>query len=71
MQEPCRSCELKTKDFGGCRCQALAIAGDAAATDPVCIKSPLHAELVKAAEADAEADGDLIYRVMPTEQAES
>ena len=67
MQEPCRSCELKSKDFGGCRCQAMAIAGDAAATDPVCIKSPLHADLVKAAEADAEADGDLVYRVMPAE----
>ena len=30
-------------DFGGCRCQAMALAGDAAATDPVCVKSPLHA----------------------------
>src|ERR1700677_2343884 len=32
MQEPCRSCEFRDIDFGGCRCQALAIAGDAAAT---------------------------------------
>ncbi|MCV6596961.1 MAG: pyrroloquinoline quinone biosynthesis protein PqqE [Mangrovicoccus sp.] len=45
MQEPCRSCALKTKDFGGCRCQALAITGDAAATDPTCIKSPAHQKL--------------------------
>lgn len=42
MQEPCLSCERKHVDFGGCRCQALALTGDAAATDPVCIKSPLH-----------------------------
>ena len=42
MQEPCRSCDEKTKDFGGCRCQAFMLAGDAAATDPVCAKSPLR-----------------------------
>ena len=43
MQEPCRSCERREVDFGGCRCQAMALAGDARATDPVCVKSPLHA----------------------------
>lgn len=42
MQEPCRSCDEKAKDFGGCRCQAFMLAGDAAATDPVCGKSPLR-----------------------------
>ena len=42
MKEPCLSCERKHLDFGGCRCQALALTGDAAATDPVCVKSPLH-----------------------------
>jgi pyrroloquinoline quinone biosynthesis protein E len=42
MQEPCRSCDRKAQDFGGCRCQAMALAGDPAATDPVCHKSPLH-----------------------------
>ena len=36
MQEPCRSCDRRGRDFGGCRCQAMLIAGDAAATDPVC-----------------------------------
>jgi len=36
MQEPCKSCDRREQDFGGCRCQALLIAGDAAATDPVC-----------------------------------
>lgn len=42
MQEPCRSCDEKSKDFGGCRCQAFMLTGDAAATDPVCSKSPLR-----------------------------
>ncbi len=45
MQEPCRSCDEKTKDFGGCRCQAFLLTGDAAATDPVCSKSPHHNEI--------------------------
>ncbi|EHR61230.1 pyrroloquinoline quinone biosynthesis protein PqqE [Saccharomonospora cyanea] len=40
MREPCRSCERRTIDFGGCRCQAFALTGDAAATDPVCHRSP-------------------------------
>ncbi len=39
MQEPCRSCDEKHKDFGGCRCQAFLFNGDAASTDPVCSKS--------------------------------
>jgi pyrroloquinoline quinone biosynthesis protein E len=45
MQEPCRTCERREIDWGGCRCQAMAIAGDAAATDPACIKSPLHSRM--------------------------
>lgn len=53
MQEPCRSCPRQEIDFGGCRCQALALAGDAAATDPVCVLSPKH-DLVQAI---AAADG--------------
>ena len=40
MQEPCRSCDRRTQDFGGCRCQALLVAGDAAAVDPVCSLAP-------------------------------
>lgn len=62
MQEPCRSCERKTRDFGGCRCQALAVAGDAAAADPVCVKSPAHARMQALAEAFAEGAEDLTYR---------
>lgn len=42
MQEPCRSCDEKDKDFGGCRCQAYMLAGDMHAADPVCGKSPDH-----------------------------
>ena len=40
MLEPCRTCDRRTQDFGGCRCQALLLAGDAAATDPVCSFAP-------------------------------
>lgn len=65
MPEPCQSCDRKTIDFGGCRCQAMALAGDARATDPVCSLSPHHAQVVAQAEADAGADtADLIYRRM-------
>ncbi|HEY0495016.1 MAG TPA: pyrroloquinoline quinone biosynthesis protein PqqE [Kutzneria sp.] len=42
MREPCRSCPRKEIDFGGCRCQAFQLTGDAAATDPVCTLSPDH-----------------------------
>jgi len=42
MQEPCRSCPEKTRDFGGCRCQAYLLTGDPASTDPVCDLSPHH-----------------------------
>lgn len=63
MREPCRSCERKTVDFGGCRCQAMALAGDAVATDPACSRSPLHADLVAAAESAASSNcSDLVYR---------
>jgi len=42
MKEPCQSCDEKEKDHGGCRCQAFLLTGDAANTDPVCSKSPMH-----------------------------
>ena len=45
MKEPCRSCPEKEKDFGGCRCQAYMLTGDAANADPVCDKSPHHQQL--------------------------
>ena len=40
MREPCRSCPERARDHGGCRCQAYALLGDAAATDPVCALAP-------------------------------
>jgi len=40
MQEPCKTCDRRTQDFGGCRCQAFLLAGDPAATDPVCSLAP-------------------------------
>jgi pyrroloquinoline quinone biosynthesis protein E len=42
MPEPCRSCDRRTEDFGGCRCQALLLTGDANATDPACSLAPAH-----------------------------
>lgn len=56
MKDPCRSCDEKAKDFGGCRCQALMLTGDAANTDPVCTKSP-HRHLIDEAVAAARQRG--------------
>src|SRR5579862_9246362 len=55
MPEPCRSCDRRSIDFGGCRCQALLLMGDAAATDPVCSLSPTH-HVIEAALAEANLD---------------
>jgi len=51
MPEPCQSCELRTIDFGGCRCQAALLTGDATATDPACALSPFRARLTEMVEA--------------------
>ncbi len=53
MQEPCRSCEFREQDWGGCRCQAFAFTGDARATDPACNKSSLHAAFADVASREA------------------
>jgi PqqA peptide cyclase len=53
MREPCRSCPERSKDFGGCRCQAYLLTGDADNADPVCDLSPHH-HLVTEAVARAE-----------------
>lgn len=45
MKDPCRTCPEKEKDFGGCRCQAFKLTGDATNADPVCSKSPHHQQL--------------------------
>jgi pyrroloquinoline quinone biosynthesis protein E len=64
MPEPCQSCERKEIDWGGCRCQALALVGEASATDPACGKSPFHQriEALAASEAAKAAPPDYIYR---------
>ncbi len=45
MPELCRSCDRREVDWGGCRCQAFALLGDAAQTDPACALSPRHEEI--------------------------
>ena len=58
MPEPCRSCDFKEIDFGGCRCQAAQLAGDAGATDPVCEFSPHRAHVdALLAEIEVQPDG--------------
>jgi PqqA peptide cyclase len=71
MADPCRSCDRRSLDFGGCRCQALLLAGDAAATDPVCELAPAHAQVeavVERANAAPEPSRPTkwIYRVNPS-----
>jgi pyrroloquinoline quinone biosynthesis protein E len=72
MQEPCNSCDRRTLDFGGCRCQAFLLAGDAAATDPVCSLAPTRSivdavlETAGAEELlDATKEAKWIYRQNP------
>jgi PqqA peptide cyclase len=65
MPDPCRGCERRELDFGGCRCQAFLLTGDAARTDPVCHLSPDHDlvdQAVRAANADSRVDLPLIPR---------
>jgi len=61
MREPCRSCPERANDFGGCRCQAAALLGDPAATDPACELSPRHALVAEAREA-ADPTASLAFR---------
>lgn len=62
MPPICASCERREIDWGGCRCQAFALTGDAAATDPACGKSPHHALLDAAVRETGEAPPDFVYR---------
>jgi len=61
MPEPCRSCDRRTVDFGGCRCQAFQLTGRADATDPVCTLSPDHG-LIHAARAGAAAPSETTFQ---------
>jgi pyrroloquinoline quinone biosynthesis protein E len=62
MPQPCRTCDRKEIDWGGCRCQAFAITGDAARTDPACALSEDHERLVSLAATDAMAQDRFVYR---------
>jgi pyrroloquinoline quinone biosynthesis protein E len=63
MAEPCRSCDRREIDWGGSRCQALAITGDVSRTDPACELSPDHGLILALAEADSQADPPpFVYR---------
>lgn len=65
MREPCRSCARRHVDFGGCRCQAFALTGDARNTDPVCTLSP-NRPMIDALLDRADAPDDAYrYRTMP------
>lgn len=59
MPEPCRSCDRREVDWGGCRCQAFLLTGDAGATDPACDRSPDHEAVIGAL---AAADAPLVPR---------
>jgi PqqA peptide cyclase len=69
MREPCRSCPRKTVDFGGCRCQAFALTGDAANPDPVCTLTPLRQIIDQALLEPARQEADFEYRYPAPEPA--
>ncbi len=73
MSEPCRSCSEKEKDFGGCRCQAFMLTGDATAADPVCSKSPHHEKILQAVDQAAATLGKdehpLVFRNLKNSRA--
>ena len=72
MPEPCRSCDRRGIDFGGCRCQAFHLTGNAAATDPVCRFSPDHAIIETARGAAEETpSAPFLYRTARPRQAMS
>jgi PqqA peptide cyclase len=70
MKEPCRSCPRKTVDFGGCRCQAFALTGDATNTDPVCTLTPLRAIIDEALQEPSRPVHEFQYRSFADEPAQ-
>ncbi|MFF3313571.1 pyrroloquinoline quinone biosynthesis protein PqqE [Streptomyces sp. NPDC002952] len=62
MPSPCRTCERRDQDFGGCRCQAFALTGDATRTDPACSLSPDHAKLKTLTQSASSGISELIPR---------
>ncbi|GHB01612.1 pyrroloquinoline quinone biosynthesis protein PqqE [Modicisalibacter luteus] len=70
MPAPCRSCDERHKDYGGCRCQAFLLTGDPAATDPVCALSPDHG-LIETAREEAAQDVRSVAQLTPRNARES
>jgi pyrroloquinoline quinone biosynthesis protein E len=79
MPQPCQSCEFREIDFGGCRCQAALLTGDATVTDPACSLSPYREKLTKFVESIQEASGvsepdfkagstEILFRQSPADQ---
>jgi pyrroloquinoline quinone biosynthesis protein E len=62
MQEPCRSCPERERDFGGCRCQAFLLTGDASATDPACALAPEHGRMLSIRDEALHDAPELRYR---------
>ncbi len=65
MAEPCRNCDRRAIDFGGCRCQAFLLAGDASATDPVCSLSPARPLVDRILASIEPASSEFVYRIDP------
>jgi len=65
MPEPCRSCDQRENDFGGCRCQAALLTGDASATDPACSLSPQRSKTEQLIKASCANDISYEYRLNP------
>jgi pyrroloquinoline quinone biosynthesis protein E len=65
MPEPCRSCDRRTEDFGGCRCQAFLLTGDAMVTDPACSLAPVHS-IVESAVREANSNVEIEQPVTAT-----
>lgn len=71
MPEPCQSCDHREVDWGGCRCQAFALLGDATATDPACALSPDHAVMAQACREIEGSSGGFVYRRMNADLPEA
>jgi pyrroloquinoline quinone biosynthesis protein E len=68
MQEPCRTCDRRAQDFGGCRCQAMLLTGDAAAADPICTLAPgrkLVDTILLAVNSGEDSAREWVYRIDP------
>jgi PqqA peptide cyclase len=64
MKDPCATCDRKEIDFGGCRCQAFQLTGDAANTDPACSLSDQHSDLVALTQAPQPMEAQWVYRIL-------